>query len=131
MNDVCAAIGMENFKHMDRLVSKHKENAAYYDLRLQNVNGVTLLKREEGFESAFWIYSLKVDDRPSFYEYMKECNITVSRYERNDKHSCMAEFQTELPNLEKTIGSVVSIPVGWWVTDEQREYIVDCIRKWK
>ena len=132
MNDVCAAIGMENFKHMDRLVSRHKENAAYYDLRLQNVDGVTLLKRQEGFESAFWIYSLLVDDRPSFYEYMKECNITVSQvHERNDKHSCMAEFQTELPNLEKTIGHVVSIPVGWWVTDEQREYIVDCIRKWK
>ena len=33
----------------------------YYDLRLQNVNGVTLLK-EDGFESAFWIYTLKVDD---------------------------------------------------------------------
>ena len=27
MNDVCAAIGMENFKHMDRLVSRHKENS--------------------------------------------------------------------------------------------------------
>ena len=132
MNDVCAAIGIENFKHMDRLVSRHKENAAYYDLRLQNVEGVTLLKREEGFESAFWIYSLLVDDRPSFYEYMKECNIMVSQvHERNDKHSCMAEFQSELPNLEKTIGKVVSIPVGWWVTDEQRDYIVDCIRKWK
>ena len=105
MNDVCAAIGMENFKHMDRLVSRHKENAAYYDLRLKNVDGVTLLKREEGFESAFWIYTLKVDDRPSFYEYMKECNIMVSQvHERNDKHSCMAEFQTKLPNLEKTIG---------------------------
>ena len=63
---------------------------------------------------------------------MKECNITVSQvHERNDKHSCMAEFQTELPNLEKTIGNVVSIPVGWWVTKEEREYIVDCIKKWK
>ena len=125
------AVGMENFKHLDEIVSKHKENASYYDSELQNVNGVTLLKREEGFES-FWIYSLLVDDRPSFYEYMKECNITVSQvHERNDKHSCMEEFQTELPNLEKTIGKVVSIPVGWWVTKEEREYIVDCIKKWK
>ena len=132
MNDVCAAIGMENFKHMDELVGKHKSNAAYYDEHLQNVDGVTLLKREEGFESAFWIYSLLVDDRPSFYEYMKECNIMVSQvHERNDKHSCMSEFETELPNLEKTIGHVVSIPVGWWVTEEQRQYIVDCIKNWK
>lgn len=132
MNDVCAVVGMENFKHLDEIVSKHKENASYYDSELQNVNGVTLLKREEGFESAFWIYSMLVDDRPSFYKYMQECNITVSQvHERNDKHSCMEEFKTELPNLEKTIGHVVSIPVGWWITKEEREYIVDCIKKWK
>ena len=132
MNDVCAAVGIENFQHMNNIVSKHKDNAAYYDLRLQNVKGVKLLKREEGFESAFWIYSLLVDDRPSFYEYMKECNIMVSQvHERNDKHSCMEEFKSDLPKLEKTIDKIVSIPVGWWVTEEQRKYIVDCIRKWK
>ena len=130
MNDMCAAVGIENFKHLNKIVSKHKENAAYYDKHLQNVEGVTLLKREEGFESAFWIYTLKVDDRPSFYKYMKECGVTASQvHERNDKHSCMEDFKTELPNLEKTIGNIVSIPVGWWVTDEQREYIVECIKK--
>jgi len=130
MNDVCAAVGIENFKHMNELVGRHKENAAYYDKHLQGVNGVTLLKREEGFESAFWIYSLLVDDRASFYEHMKQCGITVSQvHERNDKHSCVAEFKTDLPNLEATISKVVSIPVGWWVTDEQREYIVECIKK--
>lgn len=130
MNDVCAAVGIENFKHMNELVGRHKENAAYYDKHLQGVNGVTLLKREEGFESAFWIYSLLVDDRAGFYEHMKQCGITVSQvHERNDKHSCVAEFKTDLPNLEAIIGKVVSIPVGWWVTDEQREYIVECIKK--
>ncbi len=132
MNDVCAAVGMENFKHLDEIVSKHKENAAYYDEHLQNVDGVTLLKREEGFESAFWIYTLLVDDRPSFYKHMEECGVTVSQvHERNDKHSCMAEFKTELPNLEKTIGKVVSIPVGWWVTEDERKHIVESIKNWK
>jgi hypothetical protein len=27
------------------------------------------------------------------------------------------------------MGKIVSIPVGWWVTKEEREYIVDCIKK--
>ena len=89
MNDVCA-VGMENFKHLDEIVSKHKENESYYDSELQNVNGVTLLKEKKDSNQKFWIYTLKVDDRPSFYEYMKECNITVSQvHERNDKHSCV------------------------------------------
>ena len=131
MNDVCATVGIENFKHLDDIITKHKDNAAYYDKHLQNIDGITLLKREEGFDSAFWIYTMLVDDRDKFYKYMDECNIAVSQvHERNDKHTCVKEFSDKLPNLDKTIGKVVNIPVGWWVTNKDREYIVNCIKKW-
>jgi len=130
MNDVCATVGIENLKHADELIKSHQSNAAYYDKHLKNVNGVTLLNRHEGHESAFWIYSMLVDDRNGFYKWMKECGIVVSQvHERNDKHSCVKEFRSTLPTLDKTIGKIVSIPVGWWVTKEEREYIVDCIKK--
>jgi hypothetical protein len=52
-------------------------------------------------------------------------------HERNDKHTCTSEFKANLPNLDKTIGKVVNIPVGWWVTKEEREYIVNCIKNYK
>ena len=130
MNDVCATVGIENLKHLDKIVDKHKDNAAYYDKHLQDIDGVTLLERKEGFDSAFWIYTMLVDDRDGFYKYMDECNIAVSQvHERNDKHTCVKEFKTELPNLDKTISKVVNIPVGWWITKVQRKYIVDCIKK--
>jgi len=129
MNDVCATVGIENLKHADELIKSHQSNAAYYDKHLKNVNGVTLLTRHEGHESAFWIYSMLVDDRDGFYKWMKKCGIVVSQvHERNDKHSCVKEFRSTLPTLDKTIGKIVSIPVGWWVTKEEREYIVDCIK---
>lgn len=132
MNDVCAAVGLTNFKHLEEILTKHRANAKFYDENLTGLNKVTLLKREEGFESAFWIYSMLVEDRPSFYEYMRKCGITVSQvHERNDKHTCVSEFKSDLPVLDATIGKVVSIPVGWWVTEEQRNYIVECIRAWK
>ncbi len=130
MNDVCATVGIENFKHLDELVAKHRDNAAYYDKHLQDVEGVTLLERQDGFESAFWIYTMLVEDRDKFYAHMDECNIAVSQvHERNDKHTCVEEFKTELPNLDKTIGKIVNIPVGWWVTKVERKYIVDCIKR--
>jgi len=129
MNDVCATVGIENLKHANELIKTHQSNAAYYDKHLKNVNGVTLLTRHEGYESAFWIYSMLVDDRDGFYKWMKKCGIVVSQvHERNDKHSCVKEFRSTLPTLDKTIGKIVSIPVGWWVTKEEREYIVDCIK---
>lgn len=130
MNDVCATVGIENLKYVNDIVGKHQSNAKYYDQNLQGINGLTTLTRHEGHESAFWIYSMLVDDRDGFYKWMKECNIVVSQvHERNDKHSCVNEYRSPLPTLDKTIGKVVSIPVGWWVTKEQREYITNCIKK--
>jgi dTDP-4-amino-4,6-dideoxy-D-glucose/dTDP-4-amino-2,4-dideoxy-beta-L-xylose transaminase len=130
MNDICATVGIENLKHADDIIKTHQQNAEYYDINLQNVKKVTLLKRKPGHDSAFWIYSMLVDDRDAFMKHMKSCGITVSQvHERNDKHTCVREYKTPLPSLDKTIGKVVSIPVGWWVTPEDREYIVKCIKK--
>jgi dTDP-4-amino-4,6-dideoxygalactose transaminase len=130
MNDVCATVGMENLKHADEIVSRHQSNAKFYDEHLQNIPGLTTLTRHEGHESAFWIYSMLVEDRDGFYKHMKDCGIVVSQvHERNDKHTCVSDYKSSLPTLDRIIGKVVSIPVGWWVTDEDRQYIVDCIKK--
>ena len=130
MNDVSATVGIENLNYFKGIVGRHKSNAKYYDKHLQNVKNITLLKRHSNMESAFWIYSLLVEDRDAFTKHMKNNGITVSQvHERNDQHSCLQEFRSSLPTLEKTIGKVVSIPVGWWVTDKEREYIVKTIKK--
>lgn len=130
MNDVNATVGIENLKDADTIIKRHQDNAKFYDKNLINIPGLTTLTRHEGHESAFWIYSMLVENRDGFYDKMKECGIMVSQvHERNDKHSAVADYISPLPTLDRTIGKVVSIPVGWWVTDEQRQYIVDCIRK--
>lgn len=130
MNDVCATVGLENLKDVNKIIGRHRENANYYDENLKGVKGVTLLERHPDHTSSFWIYSMLVENRNGFYKHMKEHNIVVSQvHERNDKHTTVREYLTPLPTLDKTIGKVVSIPVGWWVSDEEREYIVDVIKK--
>ena len=78
MNDVCATVGIENLKHFNSIVSTHRENASHYDNSLNDVSGLQLLKREEGHDSAFWIYSMLVENRDGFYKWMDECGISVS-----------------------------------------------------
>ena len=130
MNDVCATVGIENLKHANEIVEAHKNNAKFYDDQLKNVSGVNLLTRHSDRESAFWIYSMLVENRDGFMKHMKECGIIVSQvHERNDKHTCVNEYKSFLPALDRIVGKVVSIPVGWWVTQDNREYIVDCIKR--
>jgi len=130
MNDISAAIGLANFDAIDVLTALHRSNAYYYDEALKGISGLKTLKREQGFDSSFWIYSLLVEDRENFTKAMKDRGVAVSQvHERNDKHTCVKEFRSHLPNLEKVIGKLTHIPVGWWVTEEDRQHIVDSIRK--
>ena len=131
MNDVNASIGMANLEEVDKnVIQKNKNNAQYYNKELKGVEGVTLLENDSNFESAYWIYTIKVKRRDEFMKMMMEKGIMVSRvHERNDKHTCVREFRSSLPNLDKIVQEMICIPVGWWVTKEQREYIVDCIKK--
>ena len=125
-----ATIGISNFKHIDEIVGKHQSNANFYDKELKDVKGVTLLERKDNHKSSFWIYSMLVDHKDEFMKHMKECGIMVSQvHERNDIHSCVKEYRTHLPSLDWITPRLISIPVGWWVTEKDRRYIVDCIKK--
>jgi len=127
MNDVNATVGIENLKHADEILNIHRNNAKFYDIHIKHPD-VTLLERQDYNNSAFWIYSMKVKNRFMFYTRMKECGIMVSQvHERNDKHTAVKQYKTFLPTLDRVLPEVVSIPVGWWVTNDDRQYIVDCI----
>jgi len=130
MNDVNASIGKENFKHLDEIVNKQRNNAAFYDKELVGIKDVTLLERNSTMNSSFWLYSLLVERKTDFMLKMKQNNIMVSQvHERNDIHSCVSNFKTLLPNLNEVQQKLISIPVGWWVTKEQREFIVSIMKE--
>ena len=60
---------------------------------------------------------------------MHEKSITVSQvHNRNDIHSCVEQFKTPLLKLDSLEKEIVAIPVGWWVTPQDREYIVSQIK---
>jgi len=131
MNDVFATVGIENLKHADAILKTHRDNAAFFNQNLTGVPGVTLLDHgNPDYNSAYWIYTIKVQNRDGFIERMKQHGVACSRvHERNDKHTCVKEFAAHLPSLDKVVQEMVCIPAGWWVTPDDRQYILDCIKK--
>jgi dTDP-4-amino-4,6-dideoxygalactose transaminase len=131
MNDINATIGINNFRKVtEKLLERNVENANFYNENLKGVEGVELMENKSDRQSTYWIYTIKVKNRDRFMDHMRDCNIMVSRvHERNDKHTCVSEYKTLLPNLEKLVDEMICIPCGWWVTPEEREYIVQCIKK--
>lgn len=131
MNDVNAAVGIENFKFLQEILEKHRDNAEYYRERLEGLSNVTLLKEEEGYISSYWLFTIKVKNRKKFSEYMASKNIMVSQvHRRNDTHPVVAKSRRLLPGVDEFTKSMVCIPVGWWLTKGERKYIADSIREY-
>jgi dTDP-4-amino-4,6-dideoxygalactose transaminase len=129
MNDLAATLGLANLPHLDSLLAAHRSNAEFYNQALAGVNGVTLLETPAAAVSSYWIYTMHIANKFGFIEFMKNKNVVVSQvHARNDTHSVCAPFRTHLPLLDRTETTLISIPVGWWVTAQDREFIATSIK---
>ena len=129
MNDINATIGIFNLPHINDLLKKNRDNANFYNNKLKNIIGVKLMQIENFINSAYWLYTIKVKKKDEFIEFMKSKNIMVSQvHKRNDTNECVKEYKEELTKLDYLEKKIVCIPVGWWITFQDREYIVKCIK---
>lgn len=132
MNDVNATIGIENLKHINDILKKHRENAEYYKKAFAGLNKITLLREDKDYLSSYWLFTMKVDNPERFMKHMKAKNIMASQvHRRNDNHPVTKPFRKHLPGVDEFSKHMVCIPVGWWVTKEDKEYIADVARSYK
>jgi len=125
MNDIAAAIGIENFQEMDWVITRHKENAKYIRENLKNVR---LTESAHDRESAEWIFTIFVENRDRFVKLMTDKGIAVSRvHDRNDKHPCFKKYSDYLPQTTQVCETMICLPCGWWLEQEDLEYIVQIV----
>lgn len=130
MNDISAAIGLSNLADAKSIIDTNKSNGNYYNDALAGIEGITVIPQVDGAESAYWLYTFHAERRDDLMRHLDEHGIKSSRvHERNDKHTCTIPYRTELPGVDQAVKTMISIPVGYWVTPEDREYIVNCIKK--
>lgn len=126
MNDCNAVVGIENFKHLDEILTKHRNNAKYYDsaFKYMSVGTVTPLPN---VNPAYWLYTINIygeGNRDKLMQLLKEDGIGASKvHASNAQHSMFKQFYKDLPMAEQFNKTHLCIPVGWWVTSEEREYI--------
>ena len=128
MNDVTAVIGIEQLKYVAATIERHRANAAQYDEAFKNLKAVHPLRYKNDRSSSYWLYTIRVKNRPKFMERMKKAGITVSQvHARNDTHTMFKDFKTALPGVDEFTSEQVVIPVGWWLTSEDISRIIDAV----
>lgn len=130
MNDIAAAIGLENLLYLDNINYSQQDNAGFYGEQLNGISGLTLARVPWNCSPSWWAYPIFVENRDSFMKMMVDKGIvTTPMWRRNDKYTVFKDMpKYDLRNMNKQQDTIVFIPVGWWVKPKDREYIVECIK---
>jgi dTDP-4-amino-4,6-dideoxygalactose transaminase len=128
MNNVAAAVGRENLKHLAAIVARHRDNARFYDEAFRGAPAVMVAEESPRGTSAAWLYTIHVENRDELMRKLNQAGIGASKvHARNDRHSAFAPFARPLPNAEAFERTHLCIPVGWWVTPQDRERVAEAV----
>lgn len=123
MNDIAAAIGLANIGATDAHIWAHCFNATEYD---------EAFGRPRDIRSDHWLYTLLVEDRAGFIAHMAERGIACSPvHARNDTHDAFRFPNGPLPGVDHFASRNVAIPVGWWLTPEDRRQVIEAVQAWR
>jgi perosamine synthetase len=130
MNNVNATIGLVQLGTIEELLQQYRTIGKYLDLKLKGLQGLETVVHYPNSESSYWLYTLKVDRRDDFIKMMVDNGFMASEiHKRNDLHTYLNDYPTEMPNLDKFYSRLVHIPCGWWVTLEDCDKMIELIKK--
>jgi dTDP-4-amino-4,6-dideoxygalactose transaminase len=130
MNDVTATMGLVALNYLEETVEKHRENAMFYEVHINNPK----VKKPKGYFSGYsswWLYTLRVPERDAFMKHMEEAGIMTSRvHARNDTHTTVKKYITPLPGVDKFESEMVCIPVHANLSEEDLQWVVTAVNSW-
>jgi dTDP-4-amino-4,6-dideoxygalactose transaminase len=131
LNDVAAAIGLENMQHVKMLNEQFHRNGLLYGELLNEIPGLKLVKRDlENDYSIYWAYCVIVENRESLIRKLAEDGVAAAQiHPRNDLYSMFSMSKRPLPNIDYFAARELSLPCGWWVSEQEVERICGVIKQ--
>jgi dTDP-4-amino-4,6-dideoxygalactose transaminase len=130
MHNVSAVIGLAQLEGIAPYIGRHVENGRYFDEKIGAIPGLDITRFQAHAAPSYWLYTVLSDNSADIERKMADIGVAASKLHRpNHFHSVFESARRPLPGLDTYYRRLTHIPCGWWVTDEDRERIVDALLK--
>lgn len=136
MNELQAAYGLVQLKHVDEYIAKRKTVAELYRNELKDIKGIRVLNDVEGIRHSYTYFPVLIDDkvygytRDEVYERLRKHNIYSRRY----FYPLISQFPTyrglpsaakgHLPVAEEVSGQVLCLPIYPDLNEDTQNVII-------
>jgi perosamine synthetase len=134
MNNISAAIGMVQMKHIGTLLNAHRSNAAIYNDTFSDSAYIKPLRVPPQALSSYWVYTCLYaggeELRNELIERLNAEGIAAGLVHLpNDMYTAFNEFKAELPGTTAFSASQISLPCGWWISPADCRFIAARVLK--
>jgi len=133
LDDIHAAIGIEQLKYLDKHNQHREKMAEIYRKNISSaisrISRMAYLHHRLDYKlSSYHFYPILADDRDNLMSYLKSNNIHLGvHYARNDNYSMYEK--TDLPNTEIFTQKEISLPTHLHMNEEKVMRVCDAINK--
>ena len=138
MTDIHAALGLSQFKRLNKFVSQRHQIAKYYDDSLLDLPVITPWQHPDNY-SAFHLYPIRVDEsktsisRKELFDQLRNSDIGVNiHYIPVHMHPYYQKFgfkEGDFPVSEKFYSSTLTIPLFPSLSEAEQDYVVSALRE--
>lgn len=126
IDTIQAAILLYRLKKVDKLISKRREIAKWYNHRLKNL--VVIPNENEDEHNVYYIYAILANNRDQLKEYLSSKNIeTRMYYSKLMPHQpiYIKSHSTKIPKAELFSQQLLCLPVDEQMSKEDVDYVCD------
>ena len=133
MNNISAAIGLSQLPYVEKIIHKHKRNAALLDNTFKGLSKIKRLVKAHFpvDETARWVYTIRTphrdEKRDDIVNKLNSLGIKAGLvHVPNDNYTCFASSYKDLPGVREFASTQFSIPCGWWLSEDD---VLDIAKK--
>ncbi len=133
LDNLQAAVLNVKFKYLPEWIKRRREMAAVYDKGLKDISVIKLPCAPDSNKDHFDVfqnYVLKAQKRDELFNFLKEKGVETLIKDpiANHHHEKLGLSDFKLPYTEKLAQEVISLPLYPELTQEQTEYVIECVK---
>ena len=130
LNDFAASLGLANLPDLPGILARRRAIALRLREGLAGVPGLTLLENRPDRESAWWLFTVRVERRLDFILALKDRGVPASVVHLGiHKNSLFGQRDADLPAQRLFDETQVALPVHQNLTDADVEHILASVRR--
>jgi len=130
LSNLSAAVGYAQLDGMQERIASVRSRVSMLSEALNEIEGVELIEPFPDSNPSNWTLLILVEKRDQLLRFLKEKGIHVSAlHQMNHIYSCFQQSKdVNLPNTEFIQQHILAIPCGWWLSQEDIEYVIAMMR---